>query len=93
MEEELILIKLIQTLKDKDFKHYTLEKEWWNNSENLQYAVSKKIYFPLIYSREFARFFWGTEIVNDTLEEAWSFHLQKTVISDNPLEYISTFLG
>ncbi len=95
MENKLILIKLIQNLKDKGFSHYTIEKEWWNNAENLNWAIDKKIYFPLIYSKEFAKFFWGTkeiDIFGGPSMEDWKFHLQQMVVSEDPLEYISKFL-
>lgn len=96
MEQKLILIKLIQTLRDKGFSHYTLEKEWWNNSENLSYAIDKKVYYPLIYSHEFAKFCWGVknvEVFGSGQVEDWRFHLQQMVVCEDPLGYISQFLN
>lgn len=96
MKKELILIKLIQNLRDRGFVHFSLEKEWWNNAENLKYAIDKKIYFPLIYSKEFADFFWGTaqiQLSNNEMIEEWKYRLKEMVLLDEPLEYIEKFLN
>ena len=96
MEQQLILIKLIQNLKNKGFNHFSLEKEWWNNAENLNYAVEKKIYYPLIYSKEFGEFFFSKEPIlvleKFSFDHAWHFHFQQMVISDDPLVYLEKFI-
>lgn len=61
-------------------------------------------YFEIIYSHEFAKAFWGEEIKHEHFKFTdgkehncgcdtwWEYHLQKMVISEDPIKYLEAFL-
>ena len=65
-------------------------------------------YYAIIFDHEFAKAFWGRKVIdNDFADEegcsdpyvcdlhcgeAWEYHLQRMVISDDPLKYLEKFL-
>ena len=52
----------------------------------------------IIFSHDFAKAFWGKNLVSDDLadggvwSEKWQYHLQQMVLEENPLEYIARFI-
>lgn len=69
--------------------------------------INSRMHYQLIFSREFARSFWGDgghsldNMGNDRYNfdgfmglhvKRWEYHLQQMVISPSPLEYLNKFL-
>jgi hypothetical protein len=59
--------------------------------------------YEIIFSHDFAKAFWGEEIVRDTIwfdgveaddrsMPAWQYHLQEMVLWEEPLKYLEKFL-
>lgn len=63
--------------------------------------IELKYYYPIIFSHDFAKAYWGEErtpidytngipVLNMLADYKW--HLQKMIIEKNPVKYIAKFL-
>ncbi|HLD98253.1 MAG TPA: hypothetical protein VI815_02925 [Candidatus Nanoarchaeia archaeon] len=58
-------------------------------------------HIPLIFSHDFAKAFWGTNLHDTTkygeqglqfTEQEWEYHLKKMVLYKDPIKYLEQFL-
>ena len=97
LEQQNLFLKLCETLKEKGFEHFTLDKTtWWRNSDNRREALEINAHFSLIFSHEFAKFIWGEE--NIEVEGrgvlSWRYHISIMAQSPDRLGYIAeTYLS
>jgi hypothetical protein len=58
-------------------------------------------YYSIIFDHEFAKAFWGDEVLEFTKNNdgsidyqgfSWQYHLKKMVLKEEPLKYLETFL-
>jgi hypothetical protein len=92
LDQEKLFLKLCETLKEKGFEHFTLDKtSWWMNRDNRNDALEINAHFSLIFSPEFAKFAWGEENVEFDGKKglAWKYHLSKLAQYDDRLGYIA----
>ena len=58
--------------------------------------VDVPIAYWTIFSHDFAKAFWGEEMINAEnrfyMGSRWTYHLQKMVLEKEPLEYLEKFL-
>lgn len=75
----------------------------WKNEDKClcEWAINDN-YYKIIFSHEFAKAFWGDELIKTypTGEwteckhiKKWQYHLQQMILEENPLKYIEKFLG
>lgn len=90
--DQVKLYSLMENLKSRGFKHFSLEKDWWKDDDNLNTAMKINAYFPLIYSDEFAKFIWGEQLidVSGIRVPKYIHHLSRMAISKNKLDYINS---
>lgn len=68
---------------------------WWDQCESC--FVHHETVFDIIFSHDFAKAFWGEELIWTTadeeyMDEAWEVHLQQMVLEKEPLKYLEGFL-
>lgn len=91
MEQELILYKLIETLKQRGFKHPTIDKsEWWKDPNKRNEAIENCYHFPLIFNQDFAKFCWGTNVTLQEGLQDWMYHFARLAICNDRLWYLDT---
>ncbi len=89
MEKEQILFKIIEVLKNANFKHIVIDNsEWWKDINKRKEAIEKGYHFPLIFDQEFAKFIWGTGCSNPDNLPDWMFHLARVAICNDRLWYL-----
>ena len=78
-------------------------KNGWNGN-NLMILEEGKIlwvtkeYYQIIFSHDFAKAFWGTELNYRSKKclsprgQNWQYHLQQMVLEKEPLKYLERFL-
>ena len=81
-------------------------KEPSHMDSSIRYGgTCEKYYYPIIFSHDFAKAFWGEEmcdpfggILYEKCErgeapEKWMIHLQRMVLQDDPILYLEQFLN
>lgn len=64
--------------------------EWYEN--HITYSIQQ-----IIFSHDFAKAFWGEELIwitpdEEYTDEAWKVHLQQMVLEKEPLKYLEQFI-
>lgn len=85
---EKILFELFEHLKKENFKHISVDADWWKNKENRIEAIQKKFYNVLIFDHEFCKLAWGAEFGNDDGLPNWLYHLKRLAMSEDRLWYV-----
>lgn len=76
------------------------------NNNQVQLLINEKLkaynIYELIFSHDFAKAFWGEEMITSLSAgkgefsaeyiPEWQYHLQKMVISPDPIKYLAQFL-
>ena len=94
MNNETILLKAIDKAVEGGFNKREAQ-DWLK--------IMPATYQCLIFSKDFAKAFWGEEETEYQTEEMkeekiigyqkeWRFHLQQMVLEENPIQYISKFI-
>jgi len=89
MEQEKILLKLFETLKEKGFEHPVLDKTtWWRNKDNRIESIEGSYHYAIIFDHKFAEFIWGSDALPGEVKLSYEIHLAKMVEEEDYLEYI-----
>ena len=111
MRNEEILRKTIEKAVENEWKKPISIYDKNPFEEKSQIAdkdyMRLKIYYWIIFSRDFAKAFWGNNLITDTIpvyvskqdiqhrkyrQVAWQYHLSKMVLKKEPLKYLEKFL-
>ena len=64
----------------------------------IDYYFKTKQYYPIIFSHDFAKAFWGEMLINESANVSddtiydWEAHLQQMALEEEPLKYLEKFI-
>jgi len=101
MTNEQILKKAIAKAKKNGYRFLNVIA---NGKDTLDDTIDGRLYYPLIFSHDFAQAFWGSQSeihctysqdgmggIGEPLTD-WSYRLQQMVLEKEPLKYLEKFL-
>ena len=99
--------EILQKSIDKATKNRFIIDSEWKSIPTTEHYLNKHIelkqYYPIIFSHDFAKAFWGEILIDVTNTNPigeedlaylprWQYHLQQMVLEENPLQYLRKFL-
>jgi len=88
MKNQEIIKKVIKKVVKNGWENKIAQWLWDNGKISLE---------EIVFDHKFAQAFWGNNKIEDlslrtsTVQFWWQYHLQRMVISENPLDYLVNF--
>lgn len=105
MTNEEILQKALEKAQLSGYRFYVDENHPYYGEEQENVSALITIYRQIIFSHEFAKAFWGDDLLctckmgigsdihlSNCGRSAWQYHLQQMVLEPEPLQYLAKYL-
>ena len=101
LQKAIIKSRIVDTEIDQNSFDFLMNCERAEDKSLIDYYFKTEQYYPIIFSHDFAKAFWGEKKVIGYAEfgrliydkpKDWKYHLQQMILEPEPLKYLEKFL-